>query len=122
MIEGVVFLAGRQRLAPLPEDHCLVWLSFAGRANRTRVRSSSLFWRPAEYAWTHDSHVAPFMRTRGVRSLAELRQASGHCHRWFWNEALREVGLGWKRDDRLKIARRLAGQGEIQDALTSHPG
>lgn len=35
------------------------------------------------------------MRTRGVSSLAELRQASVHCHQWFWDEALRDLGLEW---------------------------
>lgn len=35
------------------------------------------------------------MRTRGVGSLTELRQAAVHCHQWFWDEALRDMGLEW---------------------------
>ncbi len=37
------------------------------------------------------------MRTRGVTTLAELRQASVHCYQWFWDEALRDMGLEWSR-------------------------
>jgi acetyl-CoA synthetase len=37
------------------------------------------------------------MRRRGLGSLAELRQASVHCHQWFWDEALRDMGLEWTR-------------------------
>jgi acetyl-CoA synthetase len=35
------------------------------------------------------------MRTRGVGSLSELRQASVHCHQWFWDEILRDMGVEW---------------------------
>jgi acetyl-CoA synthetase len=54
-------------------------------------------WQPADHAWTRDSHVARFMRTRGIKTLAELRQASVHCHQWFWDEILRDMGLEWTR-------------------------
>lgn len=37
------------------------------------------------------------MRTRGLGSLAELRQASVHCHQWFWDEILHDMGLEWTR-------------------------
>ena len=37
------------------------------------------------------------MRTRGIGTLAELRQASVHCHQWFWDEILRDMGLEWTR-------------------------
>jgi acetyl-CoA synthetase len=37
------------------------------------------------------------MRTRGVKTLAELRQASVHCHQWFWDEALRDMGIEWRQ-------------------------
>ena len=37
------------------------------------------------------------MRTRGIGSIGELRQASVHCHQWFWDEALRDMGLEWSR-------------------------
>lgn len=58
---------------------------------------SDYLWRPEAHPWTRDSHVARFMRTRGVGTLAELRQASVHCHQWFWDEALHDMGLEWKR-------------------------
>lgn len=56
---------------------------------------SDFVWRPEGQAWTRDSHIARFMRTRGIGSLAELRQASVHCHQWFWDEAIRDMGLEW---------------------------
>ena len=37
------------------------------------------------------------MRTRGVKTLAELRQASVHCYQWFWDEALRDMGIEWRQ-------------------------
>lgn len=37
------------------------------------------------------------MRTRGLDSLAALRQASVQCHQWFWDEALRDMGLEWTK-------------------------
>ena len=58
---------------------------------------SDFIWRPEDHAWTRDSHVARFMRSRGIGSLAELRQASVHCHQWFWDEILRDMGLEWTR-------------------------
>jgi acetyl-CoA synthetase len=61
------------------------------------VHPSDFIWRPDDHAWTRDSHVARFMRTRGVKTLAELRQASVHCYQWFWDEALRDMGLEWRQ-------------------------
>jgi acetyl-CoA synthetase len=57
----------------------------------------NFIWRPDDHAWTRDSHIARFMRTRGLSSLAELRKASVHCHQWFWDEILRDMGLEWTR-------------------------
>lgn len=37
------------------------------------------------------------MRARGIGSIAELRQASVHCHQWFWDEVLRDMDLEWTR-------------------------
>lgn len=59
--------------------------------------SSNFIWRPEDHPWTRDSHVARFMRTRGIATIGELRQASVHCHQWFWDEALRDIGLEWTR-------------------------
>jgi acetyl-CoA synthetase len=61
------------------------------------LKTSDFIWRPEDHAWTRDSNVARFMRTRGLTSLAELRQASVHCHQWFWDEVLRDMGLEWTR-------------------------
>lgn len=61
------------------------------------MSTSNFIWRPEEHAWTRDSHVARFMRTRGIGTLSELRQASVQCHQWFWDEALRDMGLEWTR-------------------------
>lgn len=61
------------------------------------MSTSDFIWRPEEHPWTRDSHVARFMGSRGLPTLAELRQASVHCHQWFWDEALRDMGLEWAR-------------------------
>ena len=61
------------------------------------MSQSEFIWRPEDHAWTRESHVARFMRSRGIGSLPELRQASVHCHQWFWDEALRDMGLEWTR-------------------------
>ena len=37
------------------------------------------------------------MRSRGLGALAELRRASVHCHQWFWDEILRDMGVEWTR-------------------------
>lgn len=58
--------------------------------------SADPLWQPDTQPWTRDTHLARFMRTRGVGSLAELRQASVHCFQWFWDEALRDIGLEWR--------------------------
>src|SRR5581483_9849069 len=70
-----------------PPDPC--------RSDSPRYPMSNFLWRPEDQAWTRDSHVARFMRTRGLSSLAELRRASVHCVQWFWDEALRDMGLEW---------------------------
>ena len=61
------------------------------------MNPSDFIWRPEDHAWTRDSHVARFMRTRGIKTLAELRQASVHCYQWFWDEALRDMGVEWSQ-------------------------
>jgi acetyl-CoA synthetase len=61
------------------------------------LNPSDFIWHPDAHPWTRDSHVARFMRSRGLGTLAELRQASVHCHQWFWDEILRDIGLEWTR-------------------------
>lgn len=54
-------------------------------------------WRPENHAWTRDSHVAKFMRGHGFPTLTELRAASVKDTEWFWDAALRDMGLEWTR-------------------------
>ncbi len=56
---------------------------------------SDFIWRPEEHAWTRESHVAAFMRQHGLRSVAELRAASVRNPLWFWDTALRDMGIEW---------------------------
>lgn len=55
----------------------------------------SFIWRPEEHPWTRDSHVARFMRQHGLNSLAELRAESVRNPIWFWDAALRDMGVEW---------------------------
>jgi acetyl-CoA synthetase len=61
------------------------------------LNPSNFIWHPEDHPWTRESHVARFMRARGVGSIAELRQASVNCHQWFWDEALHDMGIEWTR-------------------------
>src|SRR4051812_48397642 len=56
---------------------------------------SNIIWRPEEHAWTRDWHVARFMAQHGLHSLAELRAESVRCTSWFWDAALRDIGVEW---------------------------
>ncbi len=57
---------------------------------------SAFIWQPEDHAWTRDSHLARFMRQHGFRSVAELRRESVRDTAWFWDVALRDIGLEWK--------------------------
>ncbi|HUR57329.1 MAG TPA: AMP-binding protein, partial [Opitutaceae bacterium] len=59
--------------------------------------ASDYIWRPEGHAWTRESHVARFMRAHGFKSLAELRAASAQDTAWFWDVALRDMGVEWTR-------------------------
>ena len=61
------------------------------------MNSSPYLWRPEDHAWTGESHVARFMRSRGIGTLAELRRASVQSPGWFWDEAMRDMGLEWTK-------------------------
>ncbi len=54
-----------------------------------------IIWRPENHAWTRESHVARFMRAHGLHSIGELRAASVKDTAWFWDVALRDMGLEW---------------------------
>ena len=58
---------------------------------------SEFIWRPEEHAWTRESHVANFMRAHGLHSIAELRAESVRNTAWFWDAALRDIGIEWTR-------------------------
>src|ERR1041384_601472 len=55
----------------------------------------SYIWRPDDHPWTSGSHIAQFMRKQGFRTMAELRAASVKDTEWFWDTALRDLGLEW---------------------------
>lgn len=59
------------------------------------MSSAEIIWRPEDHAWTRDSHLARLMRQHGFRSLTELRAASVRDTAWFWDVALRDMGLEW---------------------------
>ena len=56
---------------------------------------SEILWRPTEHAWTRESHVARFMRAHGIADVAALRTASVRDTAWFWDAALRDMGVEW---------------------------
>ncbi len=59
--------------------------------------SNQILWHPDDHAWPRDSHLARFMRQHGFRSLAELRAESVRDTAWFWDVALRDMGIEWSR-------------------------
>jgi acetyl-CoA synthetase len=61
------------------------------------MNSADIIWRPEDHAWTRDSHVAAFMRAHGFNSMSELRAASVGDTAWFWDVAVRDMGLEWER-------------------------
>ncbi|MDO8542452.1 MAG: AMP-binding protein [Opitutaceae bacterium] len=73
----------------------------------TRHASTGYIWRPEDHAWTRESHLARFMQQHGFRTLADLRAAAVRDTAWFWDVALRDMGLEWRqrytkvRDDSL---------------------
>jgi acetyl-CoA synthetase len=59
--------------------------------------NSSFIWRPVDHAWTRDSHVARFMVKHGCASFAELHAASVRDTAWFWDAAMKDMGVEWTR-------------------------
>ena len=59
--------------------------------------TSSFIWRPEDHAWTRDSHVARFMRAHGLATLGELHAASVRDTAWFWDAAMKDMGVEWTR-------------------------
>lgn len=56
---------------------------------------SHFIWRPDEHPWTRDSHVAHFMRAHRIGNVAALREASVHDTAWFWDAAMKDLGVEW---------------------------
>lgn len=59
------------------------------------AEGDDFIWRPAEHAWTADSHVARFMAKHGLKTMAELRRESVRNTAWFWAAALEDLGVEW---------------------------
>ena len=56
---------------------------------------ADFIWQPGEHPWTRESHVARFMRAHGFASVAELRAASVRDPTWFWDAAMKDLGVEW---------------------------
>lgn len=69
---------------------------------------NNFIWRPEEHAWTRQSHVARFMTAHGLSSIAELRGESVRSVEWFWDAALRDMGIEWEQGY-TKVCDRSAG-------------
>lgn len=59
------------------------------------MTSPDFIWHPEDHPWTRESQIAQFMRAHGLHSLAELRAASVRDTAWFWDVALRDMGVEW---------------------------
>lgn len=58
---------------------------------------SNFIWRPEDHAWTSESHVARFMAKHGFKTVAELHAASVKDTSWFWDAAMKDMGVEWFR-------------------------
>ena len=58
---------------------------------------SEFLWRPGDHAWTRESHVARFMAQHGFATFAELHAASVRDTAWFWDAAMKDMGVEWSR-------------------------
>lgn len=56
---------------------------------------SDIIWRPEDHAWTRESHIARFMAKHGFTTLAELHAASVKDTAWFWDAAMKDMGVEW---------------------------
>lgn len=56
---------------------------------------SDFIWRPEDHPWTRESHVARFMAQHGFKTFAELHAASVKDTAWFWDAAMRDMGVEW---------------------------
>jgi len=56
---------------------------------------SNYLWKPEDYAWTRESHLANFMRAHGHETQASLHAASVRDTAWFWDAASKDCGIEW---------------------------
>ena len=56
---------------------------------------SNYLWKPEDYAWTRESHLANFMRAHGHETQASLHEASVRDTAWFWDAAGKDCGIEW---------------------------
>jgi acetyl-CoA synthetase len=59
--------------------------------------TQNYLWKPEDHAWTHESHLANFMRTHGYETPAELHAASVRDTGWFWAAAVSDCGIEWSK-------------------------
>ena len=59
------------------------------------MSSNSYLWQPGDHAWTRESHLARFMARHGCASYEELHAASVRDTAWFWDAAMRDMGVEW---------------------------
>ncbi len=58
---------------------------------------SAFIWRPEDYQWTGNCHLARFMREQGIADYEELRLRAIEDEDWFWHAVFKDMGLSWFR-------------------------
>lgn len=61
------------------------------------MSTPTYLWQPEQHAWTRDSHLARFMRSHGFATQEELHAASVRDTAWFWDAALKDMGVEWSK-------------------------
>lgn len=59
-----------------------------------RTEQAKVVWEPTA-DWVQTSNVMRFMRAHGIADAAALRRRSVEDIRWFWDAALRDLGVEW---------------------------
>ena len=58
---------------------------------------NTIIWNPKDHPWTETCHVAEFMRQWGIDGIASLIGKASSDVEWFWDEALKDMGLEWSQ-------------------------
>jgi len=61
----------------------------------TPTTTPNYLWHPDNYACTGESHTARFMCHTGFISQSELHAASVRDTAWFWDAAMKDMGVEW---------------------------